>query len=99
MANTGGGTLSYSASDNAPWLSLSPASGTAPQDITATVKIAGLAPGDHTATITVTATSARIAKDLPVTLTIAPAQPPGCRHPSASLSRDRGHRQPGANRP
>ena len=48
ITNTGGGTLSFTASETASWLSVSPGSGTAPATITATPSIAGLAPGTYT---------------------------------------------------
>ena len=55
VTNTGGGSLSYTASESASWLTVSPASGAAPGTVTATASIAGLAPGTYTAPITVTA--------------------------------------------
>jgi hypothetical protein len=69
IANTGGGTLSWSASDNAPWLTVSPASGSGNKAVTATVNTAGLASGTLNATITVTASGAT-SKTVPVTLTV-----------------------------
>src|SRR5262249_3070903 len=42
ITNTGGGTLNWSATSNASWLSVSPASGTAPSTLTASVDITGL---------------------------------------------------------
>ncbi len=45
VTNTGGGTLSYTASESASWLTVAPASGSAPAAVTATASIAGLAPG------------------------------------------------------
>ena len=45
VTNTGGGTLSFTASDDAPWLSVTPASGSAPRDLTVAVDAAGLAAG------------------------------------------------------
>ena len=53
MANTGGGTLSFTATDDAPWLTVSPASGTAPRDLSVAVNTAGLAAGTYNATVTV----------------------------------------------
>ncbi|MBI2931981.1 MAG: choice-of-anchor D domain-containing protein, partial [Planctomycetes bacterium] len=57
VTNAGGGTLSWTASDNATWLSLSPGSGSlsggASASMTATVDVAGLPAGTYTATITV----------------------------------------------
>jgi glucose/arabinose dehydrogenase/PKD repeat protein len=76
VTNSGSGSLSFTASDDAPWLSVAPASGTAPQDVSATVDIAGLAPGTYNATITVTASGAQGSPaTVPVTLTVG-AQPP-----------------------
>ncbi len=61
VRNTGGGTLSYAVSDNAAWLSLSPASGTSTGEadtIAVSMNPSGLAPGAYTATITAAATGA-----------------------------------------
>ena len=51
ISNTGGGTLSWSAGDNATWLTLSPLSGTNAGTVTATVNLAGLLSGSYTATV------------------------------------------------
>ena len=69
IANTGGGTLTWSASDNASWLTVSPASGSGAGTVTATVNTAGLVAGTLNATITVAATGATT-KSVPVTLTV-----------------------------
>ena len=69
ISNVGGGTLTWSAGDNATWLNLSPLSGTNSGTITASVNLVGLLSGSYTATITVTATGAT-AKTIPVTLAI-----------------------------
>ena len=42
VANTGGGTLSFTASDDAAWLAVTPASGTRARELTVAVNIAGL---------------------------------------------------------
>jgi hypothetical protein len=55
VSNSGGGTLSFTASDDAAWLSVAPASGVAPKDLTVTADATGLAPGSYTATVTVAA--------------------------------------------
>ena len=75
VSNTGGGTLDFTASDDASWLSVSPASGTAPKDLTVTADATGLAPGTYNATVTITAAGASGSpKTVPVTLTVsAPA--------------------------
>jgi hypothetical protein len=69
ISNVGGGTLSWTASDNAAWLTLSPLSGTNSGSVTASVNLTGLAAGTYNATVTVTA-SGVTAKTLSVTLTI-----------------------------
>jgi hypothetical protein len=76
VTNTGGGTLDVTASDDAAWLSVTPASATAPATLTATPSITGLLAGTYTATVTVTATTAGATgspKTIPVTLTVSPA--------------------------
>ena len=73
ISNTGGGVLSWSATDDQPWLSVSPASGTAPSSATVSVNTAGLAAGTYNATITITATGATNSpRTVPVTLTVTP---------------------------
>jgi hypothetical protein len=71
IANTGGGTLSWTAGDNAAWLSLSPTSGTNAGTVTASVNLAGLTVGTYNATITVAAAGATT-KTLPLTLVVNP---------------------------
>ena len=73
VANTGGGTLSFTASSDAPWLSVSPGSGTAPAELIVSTEVAGLAPGTYNATVTVNAPGADGSpRDVPVTLAVAP---------------------------
>ena len=55
VANTGTGTLSFTASDNAAWLAVTPASGTAPASLSVSVNVAGLAAGTYSGAVTVTA--------------------------------------------
>ena len=88
VTNTGGGTLSWSVSDNAAWLSLSPASGTAPGSATVGVNTSGLTVGTYNATITVTATGAtNTPQTVPVSLTVtAAAVPPTIGLSPSSLS-------------
>ena len=77
VSNGGTGSLTFTASDNAPWLSVTPAGGTAPQDLSVSADLAGLAPGTYTANVTLTATgAANSPTSVPVTLTVAPP-PPG----------------------
>jgi len=72
VSNVGGGTLTWSASDNSTWLTLSPVSGTNSGTVTASVNLTGLTAGTRTATITVAAIGATT-KTIPVTLTLAAA--------------------------
>jgi BACON domain-containing protein len=72
ISDSGNGTLNWSVSTTAPWLALSPVSGTAPGSFTVTAIIAGLAAGTYSTTITVTATGAtNTPQSIPVDLTIA----------------------------
>jgi hypothetical protein len=87
VANTGGGTLSWSASDDASWLAVSPASGTGAGTITATPTTTGLTAGTYTATVTVNAPGADGAPaSIPVTLTVAAPAPPSLAVSPSSLS-------------
>ena len=87
VANTGGGTLSWTASDSASWLSVSPASGTNGVTITVTPSIAGLPAGTYTADVTVTASGAGGSPaTIPVTLTVDPIVPPALSVSPASLA-------------
>ena len=76
--NSGGGTLSWSVSDDAPWLSLNPTSGTSTREhdaVTASVNIGSLAAGNYSAIITISAPGAtNTPQTVPVSLTLtAPA--------------------------
>jgi Subtilase family/Viral BACON domain len=71
ITNTGGGTLNWSASSNQTWLSVSPASGTAPSTTTVSVNTSGLAAGTYNGAITITAAGATNSPlSVPVTLTV-----------------------------
>ena len=75
ITNTGGGTLSWTVSDNATWLQLTPASGTTTTEtdtISASVTLSGLAAGTYNAIITVTASgSTNSPQQIPVSLTLS----------------------------
>jgi glucose/arabinose dehydrogenase/PKD repeat protein len=76
VTNTGSGSLDFTATESASWLTVAPASGSAPATLTATPSIAGLAPGTYTTAITVAAAGATGSpKTIDVTLTVAPAAP------------------------
>ncbi|MBU1138167.1 MAG: M6 family metalloprotease domain-containing protein [Proteobacteria bacterium] len=74
--NSGGNTLNYSISDNAAWLAVSPADGTATTEadrITVTYTTSALAPGTYNAAITISDGGATNSpQTLPVTLTVNP---------------------------
>lgn len=71
ITNSGGGTLTWAASDNATWLTITPTSGTAPSTLTASVNISGMAAGTYNGTISISATGATNTPfSIPVTLTV-----------------------------
>jgi len=68
-----GGTLNWTVSDDASWLTASPASGSGSSTLTTSVNTAGLAAGTYNGTLTVSAAGAS-SKTVAVTLTVsAPA--------------------------
>ncbi|MFN7919853.1 MAG: malectin domain-containing carbohydrate-binding protein [Bryobacteraceae bacterium] len=76
VSNTGGGTLSWSAASNQPWLTVSPASGSGNAFVSASVALAGLAPGTYSGAVTISATGAQGSpKTLSVSLVVAAAPP------------------------
>ena len=58
ISNTGGGTLSWDVSDNAAWLTLSPASGTGNGAVMISVTTGTLTAGSYNGTVTISATGA-----------------------------------------
>ena len=68
LTNTGG-TLNWTVSDNASWLTVSPASGSGTRTLTTSVNTAGLTVGTHTGTLTVSPAGAA-SKTVAVTLTV-----------------------------
>jgi hypothetical protein len=71
ITNIGSGTLNWTATDNASWLTVSPTSGAAPSTLTASVNISGLAAGSYNGTITISASGATNSPvSVPVTLTV-----------------------------
>jgi hypothetical protein len=69
ISNTGGGTLGWSASDNAAWLTLSPASGTGNGAVTLTATTGTLTAGSYSGAVTMSATGASPVT-VPVTFTV-----------------------------
>src|SRR6185503_9010734 len=87
VSNTGGGTLNFTASDDAPWLSESPASGSAPKDLTVAVDTTGVAAGTYTATITIDGGGVSGSpRTVPVTLTLTAPTPPALAITPSSLT-------------
>jgi len=77
ISNTGSGTLSWTATDNAPWMTLSRTSGTNNGVLIVSVIPGTTSPGTHNGMITLSATGAS-SVSVPVTFTVttAPAPPP-----------------------
>jgi hypothetical protein len=77
VANTGGGSLPFTAATSAPWLTVSPSGAAAPATLTVTANPAGLAAGTYNATVTVDGGAASGSpRSVPITLTVAAAPPP-----------------------
>jgi hypothetical protein len=74
ISNPGGGTLAWTASDNAPWLMLTTASGTNAGSVSAAVNLSGLTAGNYTGAVSIAATGTT-SKTLPVTLTVTSSSP------------------------
>ncbi len=86
ISNQGGGTLTWAASDNAPWLTLSPSSGTGNGAVTLTVTTGSLAASTYRSTVTINASGAS-SVSVPVTLIVATAPvPPAIGMSPTSLS-------------
>ena len=76
VSNTGTGTLSWSVSSTTPWLSISPASGTAPGSFTVTANVGGLSAATHSGSITVMGSGASNSpQTIPVTFTVTAPTP------------------------
>ncbi len=73
IANTGGGTLSFTAVDDAAWLAATPASGSAPATVAVSVSTAGLVRGVYSGSVRIEASGASGSPvTVPVTLTVTP---------------------------
>ncbi len=74
VAQTG---LVYSVTASAPWLVVTPATGTIPQNLTVSANATSLAAGPYTGTVTIVAPGATPSSvTVNVSLTVAPANPP-----------------------
>jgi hypothetical protein len=81
--NTGGGTLSFTASKSQSWLTVSPSSGSAPNTLTASVNIASLQAGSYSDSIQVSAAGAQNSpQTVGVTLTVSSGSPPSSGAPA-----------------
>lgn len=88
--NSGGGNLSWSVSDDAAWLSLSPTSGSSTgevDDVDLSVDTSGLSDGVYNATITITGSGAiNTPQQVPVTLNVSETAVPYLGFSPASFS-------------
>ena len=76
ISNSGTGTLAWTATASDTWLSVSPASGTAPSTLTIAVSPAGLAAGTYTGSVQIAATGAsNTPASIGVTLTVTDVAP------------------------
>jgi Viral BACON domain len=91
VTNAGTGTLTFTASSDSSWLSVSPASGTAPTAVQAAASISGLAAGTYTGHITLTASGAQGSPAvITVTLTVSSSSGGGTLAIDATVSKDNG---------
>lgn len=71
LTNTGGGSLSWTATSSVSWLTVTPTAGSAPSTLTLSANTNGLGIGTFNGTITLTSSQANNSpKTIPVTLTI-----------------------------
>jgi beta-glucanase (GH16 family) len=85
VTNSGNGSLTFTASSDSTWLSVTPASGTAPQSLQISVVVGTLTVGTYTGHITVTAAGAQNSPaSIPVTFTVAADAPPVISNAGAS---------------
>lgn len=71
VTKAGSGAITWTASDNAAWLTLSPSTGTGTAAATASVNLSGLAAGTYNATINVASTgTSNTPQSIPVSLTV-----------------------------
>lgn len=71
ITNSAGGTLTWSATDDQPWIAVTPAAGAAPSTLSVDVDPTGMAAGTHSGTVTVSSPGAAGSPfKVPVQLTI-----------------------------
>ena len=77
VTNTGGGSLSFTVTSDAPWLTVAPASGAAPQTLQVSAAVGSLSAATYTGHLTTTSTGAQGSPVIiPVTFTVSPSSPP-----------------------
>ncbi len=86
VINPGSGELSWSAASDAPWLAVSPSSGTGNATIAVAVNPAGMASGNYTGKLTVSAQAAGSPKVVEVNLSISGVVLPELRVSPLSLN-------------
>jgi uncharacterized protein (TIGR03437 family) len=76
ITNTGSGTLAWTATASASWLSVSPASGTAPSTLSISISTAGLSAGTYNGNVQITSSGAsNTPLSVGVTLTVTQVPP------------------------
>lgn len=76
ITSSGSGTLSWTATASAAWISLSPTSGTTPSTLSVSISTAGLSAGNYTGSIQIAAVGAsNTPVSIGVTLTVTQAAP------------------------
>ncbi len=73
VSNVGGGTVSWTAASNRPWLSVSPAAGTDAGALTLSVNTAGMAVGNYTGAVTVSGKATNSPQTVNITLSVTEA--------------------------
>jgi hypothetical protein len=77
VTNSGGGSLSFAASSDSSWLSVSPTSGSAPEALQISATLGALSPGTYTGHITITAAGVQGSPAIvTVNFTVAPDAAP-----------------------
>ncbi len=71
ISNTGRGTLNWNVTDNAPWLSVSPATGTQTGTLLVSINSAGLAAGTYNAVMAVNGNAGNAPRTIPIQLVLA----------------------------
>ena len=87
ITNSGGGTLSWTLSDNASWLTVSPTSGATTTEadvVTVSVNISGLSGNTYTGVVTLSGQGKTLtSQQVPVTLILSPAAPTISQSPTS----------------